>query len=168
MQMKQKEPQICVESQYDCHVIKAVDVTYEEHFRLQVRVPFSFVDHVRCRVRQCEVEQPVGGGCHGQGFGPHFQWEQLSGDNPCDRTPRACEEEDVETYESDGNFLRRLVIGTRDCSGDGHDVLADTHADSTHEKEVAAAHLFDEIEAWECGYYVHTAVDGQLCACKSL
>lgn len=103
--MKQKDPQIYVKVSTITISLESVEVTYEEHLRLQVCVSFSFVDHVRCRIRKSEVEQPVGGCCHGQGFGSDLQREQFTSDDPGHRTPRACEEEDVEAYESDGNFL---------------------------------------------------------------
>jgi hypothetical protein len=164
MQRKQKEPQICVESQHDFKCVEqGTDVTYEEHLRLKVCVSFSFVDHVRCSIRERKVKQPIRRCCHGQSLGSDFQREQLAGDDPGDRTPGAGEEEDVEAYESDGDFLCGLVVGAGDGSGDGDDVLADAHADCAHEEEVAAAHLLDEVEAREGGDYVDAAAECQSC-----
>jgi len=136
-------------------------LTYEEHLGLKIRVAGAFVDHIRCCVGDAEVEQPVRGCCHGQGFGSHFQWEQLAGDDPCHWTPGACEEKDVEAYEGNGNLLCRQVVGACGCSCDGHNILADTHPDRAHEQKVAAAHLLDEVEPWQCRDYVHAAVEGQ-------
>jgi hypothetical protein len=161
IQIKQKEPQICVGSQHDRHVGgKRTDMTYEKHLRLQIRIPLPLINHIRRRIRKRKVQQPIRRCSHGQGFGSDFQREELARDDPGDWTPGAGEEENVEAHESDGDFLGRLVVGAGDGSGDGDDVLADAHADCAHEEEVAAAHFFDEVEAGEGGDDVDAAVGG--------
>jgi hypothetical protein len=57
--------------------------------------------------------------------------------------------------------LCRLILGSCHCARDGDYVLANAHADCTHEQEVSAAHFLDEVEAWERGYDVYAAFLGQ-------
>jgi hypothetical protein len=88
MQTKQNDPQICI---HTCQrlpgMLRPWVRTYEEDFRLQIGVAFALVDHVWRRVRDREVQEPVGRGGHAQGLGSDFQWEQLTSHDPCDRTP---------------------------------------------------------------------------------
>lgn len=133
-------------------------MTYEEHLALQIRIPNPFIDHIRRRIRDRKIQQPVRRGRHAQRFGAHFQREQFAGDHPRHRTPGAGEEKDVDAHEGYGDLLRALVVGSSDCAGDGDDVLADAHADCAHEEEVAAAHFLDEVEAWEGGDDVYGAL----------
>lgn len=49
------------------------------------------------------------------------------------------------------------IVGAGHGAGDGDDVLADAHANSSHEEEVAAAHLLDEVETGEGGGNVDAA-----------
>jgi hypothetical protein len=53
----------------------------------------------------------------------------------------------------------RIEIGRRgDGACDGDDELTDSHADGAEKEQVAAAELFDEVEAWDCGDDVDGAV----------
>lgn len=101
----------------------------EEHLGLQVRV--LFVDHVRCRVGNRKVEEPVGRRCHGEGFGADFEREEFAGYDPCDGPPAGGEVVDVQADERDGGALSGKIGRAGDGARDGHDELADTHASGT-------------------------------------
>lgn len=57
----------------------------EEDSGLQIAL--VLVDHVRGRVGDGEVEEPVRGSRHGQALGTDLEREELAGDDPSDRTP---------------------------------------------------------------------------------
>ena len=59
----------------------------EEDLGLQVGVAGALVDHVGGGVGDGPVEEPVGGGGHGEGLGADLEGEDLAGDNPGDWTP---------------------------------------------------------------------------------
>ena len=63
----------------------------EEDLGLQVGVAGALVDHVGGGVGDGPVEEPVGGGGHGEGLGADLEGEDLAGDDPGDRTPGACD-----------------------------------------------------------------------------
>lgn len=63
----------------------------EEDLGLQVGVAGALVDHVRGGVGDGPVEEPVGGGGHGEGLGADLEGEDLAGNDPGDRTPGACD-----------------------------------------------------------------------------
>lgn len=54
----------------------------EEDLGLQVCVAGAVVYEVGRGVSNCPVKEPVGGGCHAEGFGADFEWEDLAGYNP--------------------------------------------------------------------------------------
>ena len=56
----------------------------EEHLGLEIAG--ILVDHVRGSVRDGEVQEPVGGGRDRQALGTDLQREDLTGDDPSDRT----------------------------------------------------------------------------------
>lgn len=108
----------------------------EEDFALEICT--LLVDHVRGSVSDGPVEEPVASGYgfvstffrkrkeirtgHTEALGACLEWENLAGDDPCNGTPRAGEEEDVDTHERDGSALSRKVSGSGHGAGDGHDV----------------------------------------------
>jgi hypothetical protein len=49
---------------------------------LQVRVPRSIIDQVRCRETQCPVKQPISGCSHRQRLSSDLKREDLSCHNP--------------------------------------------------------------------------------------
>ena len=51
--------------------------------------------HVGSCVRDCPVEKPVRGGSHRERLGSDLQGEDLTSDDPCARSPRAGEEENI-------------------------------------------------------------------------
>lgn len=61
----------------------------EEDFGLQVGVARAGVDHVGRGVGDGPVQEPVGGGRHGEGFGAHFEREDLARHDPGDGAPGA-------------------------------------------------------------------------------
>jgi hypothetical protein len=61
----------------------------EEDLGLQVGVAGTLVDHVGGGVGDGPVEEPVGGGGHGEGLGADLEGEDLAGDDPGDWTPGA-------------------------------------------------------------------------------
>ena len=93
---------------------------HEEHLALQIRA--LLIDHVRSRICDGPVEQPVRRGGHTQALRTGFEREQLSSDDPCDWSPGAGEEEDVDAYECDRGALSGEVGGSGDGAGDGYDI----------------------------------------------
>ena len=73
----------------------------EEHFDLEASGPGLFVDQVWGGVTNTKVPEPVGGNGEGHGLGSDVEGEDLSGDDPCDRTPCRSEEGDIDTDECD-------------------------------------------------------------------
>ena len=63
----------------------------EEDLGLQVGVAGALVDHVGGGVGDGPVEEPVGGGGHGEGLGADLEGEDLAGDDPGDWSPGACD-----------------------------------------------------------------------------
>jgi hypothetical protein len=59
----------------------------EEDLGLQVGVARAVVDHVRGGVGDCPVEEPVGGGSHGERLGADLEREDFAGDDPGDGAP---------------------------------------------------------------------------------
>jgi hypothetical protein len=57
--------------------------------------------------------------------------------------------EDIEAHERNSRSLCRQVLGAGDSSRDRHDKLTYTHPNSSHQEEVTATHLLNEIEARE-------------------
>jgi len=121
----------------------------EEDFGLQVSVPGARVDHVRGGVGDGPVEQPVGGGGHGEGFGAGLEREELARDDPGDGAPGAGEEEDVHAHEGDEDLVGDERAGRG--ADDGDDELAHAHADGAEEEERAPAPLLDHVEAGKGG-----------------
>lgn len=62
-------------------------------------------------------------------------------------TPRASKEEDVDADERNGSTLSGKVLYTSNGTGNGHNVLGDSHANGTHEQEVASTHLLNEVQS---------------------
>ena len=54
----------------------------EEYFGLQIGVPLTIVDEVRCRKCNCPVQQPICRGSHTKRFGSDLQGEDFSSNNP--------------------------------------------------------------------------------------
>lgn len=61
----------------------------EEDLGLQIRVAWAGVDHVGRGVGDGPVQEPVGGGRHGEGFGADFEREDLARHDPGDGAPGA-------------------------------------------------------------------------------
>lgn len=110
---------------------------YEEDLGAQVGV--VRVDHVGSRVGNGPVQQPVAGSGHGQALGASLERVQFTCYNPCDWTPRAGEEEDVDAHKGDGGSLGGQIGGSGYGSGDGDDVLTHAHTDTSQQEEVTAA-----------------------------
>jgi len=108
----------------------------EEH--LGAEVALVGVDHVGGDDGDDAVPQPVGGGREGDTLGAHGEGEDFTDDNPCARAPGGSEEEDVDADEGDHNLDGDVRVG-RDGTDDGHDILADAHAQGTPDEEGAAA-----------------------------
>ena len=140
----------------------------EEDLGLQVGVARAVVDQVRGGVGDGPVEQPVGGGGHGEGLGADLEGEDLAGDDPGAGAPGRGEEEDVDADEGDGGLLGGLVVDDDDAVGvlaggggaeDGNEELRDAHADGAPEEDGAAAPFLDGIEAGEGGADVDAVGD---------
>ena len=100
------------------------------------------------------VQKPVGGRGHGQGLGPDLEGEDLASDDPRNRTPRACKEENIDTDEGDQSLLRCKIVDSSDSTRDSNDELANTHADGAKEEKVAAAPGLNHIQTRERGQNV--------------
>jgi hypothetical protein len=68
-------------------------------------------------------------------------------DDPPNRAPRACEEENVEAHEGDEHFVRHLRIGSH--SNNSHDELAQAHPNGTKEQNRTTTPFLNEIQARE-------------------
>jgi len=142
---------------------KAARAPDEEHARLEIGVALAGTDKVGGGIGDGPVEQPVGGGGHGQALGADLEWEDLAGDDPGDGTPGAGKEEDVEADKGDESLGRRVElvgggltsVGGQDTGVDEGDTdsrdneLADTHANSTPEEEWAATSLLNKVKTRE-------------------
>jgi hypothetical protein len=129
----------------------------EEDLALEVGV--LDIDHVGGCEGNGPVEEPVAGSGHGETLGAGLEGEQLAGDDPSDGTPRRGEEEDVDAHEGDGGALSSEIGGTGDRTCDGDDELANTHADGTEKKQVAASKALNHVQTREGGDNVDTVGD---------
>jgi len=121
----------------------------EEDLGLQVRVARPGVDHVRRRVGDGPVEQPVGRRRDRQAPRARLEREQLTRHNPGDGAPRAGEEEDVDADKGDEHLVGHDRRGRR--ADDGDDVLAHKHAHGAEEQQRPPSPLLDHPEAGEGG-----------------
>lgn len=69
---------------------EAKGTPYEEHFGLEVGIAGTAVDHVRGRVRDRPVEEPVGRRRYREALGSYLQREQFARHDPSNRTPVEC------------------------------------------------------------------------------
>lgn len=128
----------------------------EEDLGLEVGVALAVVDEVGGRVGNGPVEEPVGGGAHGEGLGTGLEGEDLAGDDPGKGTPGSGEEEDVDADESDGGLLSGEVLDVDDSIGglacgngtnNGNDELRDAHADGAPEEKRTTSPFVNEVHA---------------------
>lgn len=89
---------------------------------------------------------PVASSGHGKTLGTSLEREKLAGHNPRDRSPGAGEEEYIDAHESDGSTLSRQIGSSGDRSGDGDNVLAHAHANTSEQEEVTSAEAFNHPE----------------------
>lgn len=129
----------------------------EEHLGLQVGIARAAVDHVRSRVGDGPVEQPVGGGGDGETLGTGLEREQLPSHNPSHRSPGAGEEEDVDADEGDQDFVGH--VGRGGSANDGDDKLADAHAKSSKHQQRTTTPLLHHVETGEGGHHVDNVGD---------
>lgn len=149
----------------------------KEDLALEVGIPWTLVDHVRGSVRNREVQEPVGRSGHRQALRADLEREHLASHNPRYWSPRRGEEEYVDAHESDlqeksakmkdlefsprtyRSLLGCLVVGSGNGANDSDDELANSHTDSSHKEQIAAAHLLDKVETRESGRNVDAAND---------
>jgi hypothetical protein len=140
----------------------------EEDLGLQVGVARAVVDQIRGGVGDGPVEQPVGGGGHGEGLGADLEGEDFASHDPGAGAPGGGEEEDVEADEGDGGLLGGFVVDDDDAVGvlaggggadNGDDELRDAHAHGTPEEDGAATPFFDGVEARQGGADVDAVGD---------
>lgn len=118
------------------------------------------VDHVRGGVRNRPVEQPVASSGHTQALSASLEREHFTSDDPCDRTPGAGEEENIDAHECYSGILCSSVDITcvDRCVGmhayATNNELANAHANRTHQQEVASTQLLNEIQTWKGRCYV--------------
>ncbi len=117
---------------------KAAGEPDEEDLGLEIGITRAPVDEIGCGVGDRPVQEPVGGGGHGERLGSDFQRKDLAGYDPGDRTPGRGEEEDVDADEGDGCLLSTEVLGEDGPvwvlargggAQDGDEKLADGHTD---------------------------------------
>jgi len=99
--------------------------------------PVSEASHSFCGSAgrtDCPVKEPVRGCGHGQRFCAHFERKNLASDNPGARSPRRCEEVNVNAHEGNERFLCWGIAGSDDGANDRDDELADAHSDGTTEQ----------------------------------
>lgn len=111
---------------------------------MKVGVVFVVVDEVGGRVGNGLVEELVGGGVYGEGFGMGFEGEDFVGDDLGEGILGGGEEEDVDVDESDGGFLFGEVFDVDDFIGglvcgnginNGNDELRDVYVDGVLEEK---------------------------------
>lgn len=139
------------------HADEAEPAPDEEHLGLQIRVAGARIDHVRRRVRNRPVEQPVRGRCDGEASRARLQREQLPRHHPCHGAPGAGEEEDVQTDERDQDLVGH--DGRGDRTDDRHDQLRHAHACRAEQQQRPTAPFLDHVEPWECRRDVDDAGD---------
>lgn len=109
----------------------------KEDFGLEIGEAFAVVDQVGGGISDGPVEQPVGGGTHAERFGARGEREDFAGDDPCERTPSAGEEEDEDADKGHGGLLPGnvldidvavFVLARGKGAADGDDELGDAHA----------------------------------------
>jgi len=66
-----------------------------------------------------------------------LQREDLTGDDPSNRTPGGSEECNIEANEGDENFLTSNIPHRDGDTDDGDDVFAQTHSNGTDDKQTA-------------------------------
>lgn len=67
------------------------------------------------------------------------------------RTPRACEEENVDTHERDESLLGGQIIDAGSGTGNSNDKLAHCHTDSTEEEKIATTPFLNHVKARQSG-----------------
>ena len=112
---------------------------------LGAEVALVGIDHVGGDDGDDAVPEPVRGGGEGDTTGTDGERVDLADDDPGAGAPGGGEEEDVDTDE--GNHGRDsvgvLAVGDTD---DGHDKLADNHAESTPQEERTTTNLLNGVE----------------------
>ena len=83
---------------------------YEERFDLQTRRAGFFVDQVWGSLTDSKVPDPIGGDGERHSLSSRVEGEDVSGDDPCDRTPRR-EEGGVDADEYNQRLLSGGVLG---------------------------------------------------------
>ena len=119
---------------------------------LWTQVAFVLADHVGCDDGDDAVPEPVRCGGKGDTARSDWQREHLADDDPRGRTPGRGEEEDVDADEGD---LSRDSLGVAPVGGasNGHDELANRHANSTPDENCSPTILLDDIEGqWSRAY----------------
>jgi len=91
----------------------------EEHLDPETSRTGMLVDQVGGSVTGTKVPEPIGGSGEGHGFGTDVEREDLTGNDPSDRTPCGGEEGDVDADESNQNLLSGDVRGRDRDTNDG-------------------------------------------------
>ena len=112
---------------------------------LSTKVALVRVDHVGGNDGNNAVPEPVAGGGESNTSRSDRQREDLTDDDPGTWTPGGGEEEDVDADE--GNLsLDSSRVATIHSAGNGHDKLADNHAESTPDHNGSATEPLDDVE----------------------
>ena len=112
---------------------------------LSSEVALVRVDHVRGDDSNDAVPEPIAGGGESDTTRPDRQGEDLTDDDPGTWTPGGGEEEDVDADEGNLSFDSSRVA-TIHGAGNGHDELANNHAESTPDHDGSATEPLDDVE----------------------
>ena len=92
----------------------------EEHLWSKISLAGAIICQVWRRVSDCPVKQPVRSSREGETLRSGLQWVQLSGYNPCNWTPSASKEEDIDADKGELGILSGCVAKTGGSSHDGN------------------------------------------------
>jgi len=126
----------------------------EEHLDLETGGPGLLVDQVGSGITDTKVPQPVGGDGEGHGLGTNVEREDLTGDDPGDRTPCGSEECNVDANESDQNLLSGRVRSRDRDADDGDQELANAHPGGTDQEQPPTTEPLDAPHPRKCHKHV--------------
>lgn len=112
---------------------------------LGAEVALIRVDHVWGDNGDDAVPEPVGGGGESDTAGTNWEGVDLANDDPGTRAPGGGEEEDVDADEGDHGGDGFGVVAVSDTN-DGHNELADDHAESSPQKEGTTTNPLNGVE----------------------
>ena len=162
---------LCLRNEHVCIHERARAKTTPNEEDVGAEIAFVRVHHVWRDDGDDGIPEPVGRSGEGNAARTNWQREDLTDDNPSSGTPGAGEEEDEDGNESDlgvdsGQVVGDCVLANEMCmieadcvSDDGHQELANQHAQGTPDEQWATAELLDGVERYGSRADVHQRED---------